>query len=197
MRLGLHRRRRARGHLTGVGIFGEHFAQGDADVSMRWYDRAAGIAGADLDVRSFVLSKVQPGRGTRPVAMGTVLGSASIQRGGALSANVMVEGVSLSPHRRAGLTRRARWRGASPGMAHVGGELDDFRPDAEMVVRAELDVSGTRVREVPLPSSHLQLEMTQRFAQEKRSIGHTRCGAPIAPPFDKAAYLTDTTSHGE
>jgi translocation and assembly module TamB len=186
----------ARGHLTGVGVFGEHFAQGDADLSMRWYDRAAGIAGADLDVSSFVLSKVAPGAGTRPVSIGTVLGSASIHRGGALSANVMVEGVSLSRIDALGALAR-EVEGSVSGMAHIGGEMDDFRPDAGMVVRAELDVSGSRVREVPLPSSHLQVELTQRFAQEKRSIGRSRCGAPIAPPFDKAAYLADTTSHGD
>jgi translocation and assembly module TamB len=39
--------------------------------------------------------------------------------------------------------------------------------------------------------------MTQRFPQQKRAIGHSKCGAPIGPPFDKAAYLADTSSHGE
>jgi translocation and assembly module TamB len=186
----------AKGHLTGVGIYGEHFAQGDADVSLRWYDRAAGISGADLDVRSFVLSKAPPAAGTRPGAVGTVLGSASIHRGGALSANVMVEGVSLSRVDALGSLAR-QMEGSVSGMAHISGEMDSFRPDAGLVVRAELDVSGTRVREVPLASSHLQMEMTQRISQEKRSIGRSRCGAAIAPPFDKAAYLADTSSHGE
>jgi translocation and assembly module TamB len=186
----------AKGHLTGVSLYGEHFAQGDADLSMRWYDRAAGIAGADLDVSSFVLSKVQPGTGTRSMTVGTVLGSASIHRGGALSANVMVEGVSLSRIDALG-PLAGEVEGSVSGMAHISGEMDDFRPDASMVTRAELDVAGTRVREVPLASSHLQAEWTQRFPQEKRSIGRSRCGAPIAPAFDKAAYLADTASHGE
>ena len=57
---------------------------------------SAGIAGADVDLRSFVLDKVQPPTGTRAGATGTVLGSASIRRGGALAANVMLEGVPLS-----------------------------------------------------------------------------------------------------
>ncbi len=48
----------AKGHLTDVHAYGEKFAQGDADVSVRWYDRLQGIAGADIDVRSFVLDKV-------------------------------------------------------------------------------------------------------------------------------------------
>ncbi len=186
----------AKGHLTGVGLFGERFAQGDADMSMRWYDRSAGIAGADLDVRSFVLSKVAPATGTRPVAIGTVLGSAAIRRGGDVSANVMIEGVSLS-RVDALASMGGQLEGSASGMAHVSGSLDDFRPDAALVTRAEVDVSGTRLREVPLASSHLQVEMTQRFPQEKRAAGHSKCGAPIAPPFDKAAYLADTSSHGE
>jgi translocation and assembly module TamB len=186
----------AKGHLTGIGLYGEHFAQGDADLSMRWYDRAAGIAGADLEVSSFVLSKAPSGSGARPVALGTVLGSASIHRGGALTANVMLEGVSLSRIDALGSLAR-EVEGSVSGMAHINGEMDDFRADAGLVTRAELEVAGTRVREVPLPSSHLQLEWTQRFPQEKRSIGRSRCGAPIAPAFDKAAYLADTGSHGE
>jgi translocation and assembly module TamB len=185
-----------KGHLTGVTIYGERFAQGDADVSMRWYDRAAGIAGADVDVRSFVLAKTQPPTGTRAGATGTVLGSASIQRGGALTANVMVEGVPLSRVDALG-SYQQQVEGSVSGMAHLTGNLDDFRPDSGFVIRTELDVSGTRVREVALASSHLDVEMTQRFAQQKRVVGHTRCGAPVAPPFDKASYLADTSSHGE
>jgi translocation and assembly module TamB len=185
-----------KGHLSGVTIYGERFAQGDADVSLRWYDRMAGIAGADVDVRSFVLAKTQPPTGTRAGSTGTLLGSASIRRGGDLSGNVMVEGVPLSRVDALG-SYGQQVEGSVSGMAHVSGNLDDFRPDAGFVVRTQLDVSGTRVREVGVGSSHLDVEMTQRFAQQKRVASHTRCGAPIAPPFDKAAYLADTSSHGE
>jgi hypothetical protein len=64
-----------KGHLRNVVIYGEHFAQGEADVSLHWYDRQRGIAGADVDVRSFVLEKERPPAGTRAGASGTVLGS--------------------------------------------------------------------------------------------------------------------------
>jgi translocation and assembly module TamB len=185
-----------KGHLTGVSIYGERFAQGDAEVSLRWYDRVAGISGADVDVRSFVLAKSEPPAGTRAGATGTLLGSASIRRGGALSANVMVEGVPLSRVDALGSYGR-QVEGSISGMAHVSGDLDDFHSDAGFVVRTELDVSGTRVREVALPSSHLEVEMSHRFSQQKRSLGTSRCGAPMAPPFDRAAYLTDTSSHGQ
>ena len=185
-----------KGQLRQVAIYGERFAQGDADVSLRWVDRLQGLAGADIDLRSFVLDKVQPPAGTRPGATGTVLGSASLQRGGAVAANVMIQGVPLSRVDALGAFGH-EVEGSVSGVAHVTGNLDDFRPGAGLVSRAELDVSGTRVRDVALPNSHLAVQLTHRLALQKRSPGRTRCGAPIGAPFDKAAYLADTASHGE
>jgi translocation and assembly module TamB len=186
----------AKSHLSDVNLFGEKFAQGDADASVRWYDRVQGIAGADVDLRSFVLSKVQPPTGTRAAAVGTVLGSASIRRGGALAADVMIENLPLSRVDSLGSVA-PQLDGAVSGVAHVAGSLDDMRPDAALVATAQLDFAGTRVRQVALPPSHLEVGLTQRFPQQKRVMGHTRCGAAIGPPFDKAAYLADTSSHGE
>ncbi len=186
----------AKSHLTSAVVYGERFARGDADVTMRWYDRQQGIAGADLDVRSFVLDKVQPPEGTRPGATGTVLGSASIQRGGALTANVMLEGVPLSRVDSLGALA-PETEGSVSGVAHVTGNLDDSRPDAGFVARAELDIAGTRVREVALPGSRLDVRLTHRLTQAKNTIGRSRCGAPIAAPFDRAAFLADTSSHGD
>jgi translocation and assembly module TamB len=186
----------AKSHVLNAELYGERFARGEADVALRWYDRQQGIAGADVDVRSFVLDKVQPPQGTRAGATGTVLGSASIRRGGPLSANVLIEGVPLS--RVDALGPRARdVEGSVSGVAHVTGNLDDSRPDAGFVARAELDVAGTRVREVPFPPSHLDVRMTHRLTQAKKILGRTRCGAPIGAPFEKAAYFADTSSHGE
>jgi translocation and assembly module TamB len=186
----------AKSHLTDVNLFGEHFAQGDADVALRWYDRAQGITGAEVDLRSFVLSKVQPPAGTRAAATGTVLGSAAIRRGGALTANVMIENVPMSRLDSLG-SLDSQVEGAVSGVADVVGNLDDFRPDASLVATTQLDFAGVRVRQVPLPPSHLNVRLTQRFPQQKRVMGHTRCGGAIAPPFDKSAYFADTSSHGE
>ncbi|MDP9033851.1 MAG: translocation/assembly module TamB domain-containing protein [Myxococcota bacterium] len=184
------------GHLTNVRAFGERFAQGDADIALRWHDRQQGIAGAELDVRSFVLDKVQPPVGRRAAATGTVLGSVSMRRGGALSANVMIERVPLSRLDVLGQLGR-QIDGSLSGVAHVTGNLDDFRPDAGFVARGELDVAGLRVRDMALPSSHLAVKMTQHLAQVKHIVGRSRCGAPIGPPFNRAAYLGDTASNGE
>ena len=86
-----------KGHLRNVSLYGERFAQGDAEATLRWYDRRRGIAGAD---RRPALVRARQGaaaaRGHRAGASGTVLGSASLRRGGALAANVMLQGVPLS-----------------------------------------------------------------------------------------------------
>src|SRR5208337_3146519 len=104
----------------------------------------------------------------------TVLGSASIRRGGALAANVMLENVPLSRVDALG-TLAKEVEGAVSGVAHVTGNLDDFRPDAGFVAITELDVAAMRVRDVALPPSHLELRMTQRMPQQKRMTGHTKC----------------------
>ncbi len=185
-----------KGHMTNVSLYGETFAQGDADVGLRWFDRRQGIAGADLDVRSFVLDKIQPAKGQRAGQTGTVLGSASIRRGGALTANVMLEGLPLSRVDSLGKLAESL-EGSASGVAHVSGNLDDAQPNAGFVARAELDVAGTRARGIALPGSHLDVTMTQQMPQQTRSTGRTRCGASIPPPFDKQAYLNDASSHGE
>ncbi len=185
-----------KGHLRNVELYGERFAQGDADVTFRWFDRERGIAGAEVDLRSFVLDKVQPPVGTRAGANGTVLGSATLRRGGALAANVMLEGVPLSRVDLLG-SLAPQVGGSVSGVAHLTGDLDDFRPDAGFVARAEIDVSAARVRDVAVQGSHLDVTMTDRMPQQKRALGHTRCGAPIGPAFDPKAFLADTSSHGE
>jgi translocation and assembly module TamB len=185
-----------KGHLRNITLYGERFAQGSADVALRWYDRQRGIAGAEVDVSSFVLDKVQPPPGTRAGAGGTVLGSASIRRGGALAANVSLEGVPLSRVNALG-SFASQVEGSISGVAHVTGDLDDALPDAGFVARAEIDVSAARVRDVAVKGSHFDVRMTHRMPQQKHSLGRTKCGAAIGPSFDPQAYLADTTSHGE
>jgi translocation and assembly module TamB len=165
-------------------------------MTLRWYDRQHGIAGADVDVRSFVLEKT-PAAERRPTgAPGTLLGSASIRRGGALSANVMIGSIPLSRVSALG-SYASQVEGSVSGVAHVTGQLDDFRPEPGFVARAELDFTGTRVRGVALGDSHLDVGLTQRLNVPTRSLGRTKCGTPISPPFDRAAYAADTAPHGE
>ncbi|MBV9947866.1 MAG: translocation/assembly module TamB domain-containing protein [Myxococcales bacterium] len=183
-----------KGHLSRVNVYGERFAQGDADVSLRWFDRRQGIAGAELDVRSFVLDKVQPPTGNRAGATGTLLGSAMIRRGGALAANLMVEGVPLA-RVDALAALGPQVDGSISGVAHLTGDLDDFHAEPGIVLRGGFDLSGTRVRGVALPPSHVEIGMRHQFEPQKRSVGQSGCGAPIGAPFDLAAYLADEAVH--
>jgi translocation and assembly module TamB len=186
----------AKGQLADVTAFGERFERGNADMSLHWFDRQRGISGADVEVRSFVLEKMVPPAGERAGATGAVLGSASIRRGGDLSANVMFGGVPLSRVNALG-SFAPQVEGSVSGVAHVTGQLDEFRPNAGLVARTQIDVAGTRVRGVPLGDSHLDVRLTHKLAAPTGHIGKTRCDAPIAPPFDKAAYANDVTSHGD
>ncbi len=183
-------------HLRDVAIFGERFAQGDADMSLRWFDRQRGLPGAELEVRSFLLDKVAPAAGARASETGTVLGSASLKPGGVIAANVLLQNIPLS--RIDALGRLAtQMDGRISGVAHVTGDLDDFQPEPGLVTRAEIDVTSTRARGVVLPSSHLDVRMTHTVPWQRRSFGRTKCGAPIGPPFDKQSYASDTAAHGE
>jgi translocation and assembly module TamB len=182
--------------LSKVAIYGEAFARGNADVSLRWFDRDQGIAGADLDVRSFVLDKLQVASGARAAAAGTIIGSATLRRGGALTGNLSIEGLPLGRLDLLGSLGRDL-DGSLSGVAQVSGQLDDFQPNAGFVVRSTLDAARTRMRGVPLAPSHFDVAFTHRMPPEGRARSHSRCGAPIAPPFDRQAYLADASSHGD
>jgi translocation and assembly module TamB len=186
----------AKSALSNVSAYGERFARGDADVSLRWYDRARGIAGADVDVRSFVLEKVRPAGGIHAGATGMVLGSAMIHRGGALSANLSMDGIPLGRIDTLGALA-ADLDGTLSGVARVTGQLDDFLPDAGYTVRATLDAAGTRMRGVALGSSHLDVTLVDRMPQQTLVVATSKCGGRIGPAFDRRAYFADTSSHGD
>src|SRR5260370_17567758 len=118
----------AKGRLKNVVLYGERFAQGTAELAVRWFDRQRGIAGADVDLRSFALDKVAPDSRRRLGTTGTMLGSVSIRRGGALAANVMIDNIPLS--HMDGLGRFAsQVEGSVSGVAHLPGNPDAFQPN--------------------------------------------------------------------
>jgi translocation and assembly module TamB len=183
----------AKTHLLGASLFGESFDSGDADVELAWHDRQAGMAGADVNIASFVLNKaVGP-----QTSAGTVLGSATIRRGGALSANVVVDNVPLSRISSLG-SFASQVDGQVSAVAQVHGNFDDFDHDPGFTVQADVDVTPIRVRGVPLPQSHARIVMTDRGERHTRAGARvTGCGNPIGPPFDRDKYMHDTSSHGE
>lgn len=167
-------------------LFGERFDEGSADFEYRWIDRLAGVEGAEIDVRSVSLSKVKrQGR----AQVGSVLGSAMIQRGGDLRGSFVVQGFPLARANLLGAAAAA-FEGSASGVARVSGTLSDF------TVEADVDMTPIRVFDAPFGGSDLSVLVTQK-ASEARPIGKTSCGAPIPAPFDKAAYLADTSSRGE
>jgi translocation and assembly module TamB len=85
---------------------------------------------------------------------------------------------------------RSETEGTVSGIAMFDGTLDQFS------INSDVDVTPVRVRGIPLGSSHLHVRATQ-LNPPARALGKTRCGGPIAPPFDKEAYQNDTSSHGD
>jgi len=81
-------------HGERLNLFGEVFDDGDADISYKWTDRLAGIAGADIDVRG---ASLQQGSRVRPTSVrGSVIGSGSVRRGGVVSGQVVVDALPIS-----------------------------------------------------------------------------------------------------
>ncbi len=173
-------------HLAAVDLFGEKFDDGDADIDLRWADRAAGFAGADLDVHAFTLHKVR--REKDGATFGSLLGSATIRPGGRLHGNVVLEGIPLSRLQTLGSVG-PELEGTLSGIAQVSGTVDAFTADADV------DVSPVHVRSADLGASKLHVTMTQ-LPPKANIIGKTHCGAPLPGPFDKDAYAKDTSSHG-
>ena len=188
----------ARTHLTGISVYGERFTHGDADLSLHWHDRDQGLAGADVDVRSFLLGKASAlSNVPRAVDRGaTILGSGAIRRGGALSAHLAATRIPLSRIDTLGQLG-LEVDGEVSGVADITGTLDAFRPDVGFVVRSSLDLSSARVRETAIASSHIDVRVAQPLSPERRSIRTTRCGAPVAPAFDRVAYLASSRPSAE
>lgn len=181
---------RSSAHVSDVDLYGEHFEEGDLQFDLRFPDRQAGLAGAELEVDSFSMHKVR--RSTDGAAIGSVLGSVSILRGGELRGSAVVEGIPLS--RVQTLTKAlpadAMLDGAASGIVQIGGTVDAFS------ATANIDVTPVRVRGTPLGASHVRVTMSQ-FPGKTRVIGKTGCGAPLSAPFDKDAYLADTSPQGQ
>jgi translocation and assembly module TamB len=178
----------AKANAHDLKLLGERFDEGHADFEYRWMDREAGIEGAEIDVRSLSLTKSKKeGRG--PV--GSVLGSLSIQRGGDMRGNVVVQGFPLG---RADLLGRAAplLEGAVSGVARVSGTMNAFDVDAD------LDMTPLRILGAPFGGSAFHVKMTQKPGAQKATGRVTGCKAPISAPFDKKAYLDalETQSQG-
>lgn len=172
-----------------LNLLGEKFDEGHADFEYKWIDREAGIEGADIDIRSMSLVKSKKeGR----AAVGSVLGSLAIHRGGAMRGNLVVQGFPLG---RADLLGSAAsmLEGNVSGVARIGGTVNAFD------IEADLNMTPVRILGAPFGGSDLHVRMTQKPSAQKPTGRFTRCKAPISAPFDKKQYLAeqDNQSQGE
>lgn len=168
-----------------LNLLGERFDEGHADLDYHWLDQQAGLEGAEIDVRSLSLAKVKKeGRG----AIGSVLGSLAIHRGGQLRGSMVLQGFPLG---RADMLGSAAQKveGNASGVARIGGTLSAYEIDAD------LDVTPVRILGAPFGSSNLHVAMNQ-LPSKAKVIGKTPCGAPISAPFDKDAWARDTSVQG-
>lgn len=167
-----------------LNLLGEKFDDGHADLEYRWIDQQAGIEGAEIDVRSLSLTKVKKeGR----AGVGSVLGSASIRRG-ELRSNLVLQGFPISRTDSIGPAAKLV-EGSMSGVARASGTLAAWQIDADM------DVTPVRIMGAPFGGSNVHFSMNQLPVPPK-IVGKTPCGAPITAPFDKEAYLRDTSVQG-
>ncbi len=183
---------RARTRFAELALIGERFTTGEADFDMNWFDRARGLAGADIDVHSFALYK-QGSQGTR----GTIVGSALFRRG-RISGTASADGILVSQLNtlQKSLGEEAEnLEGIASATIHVKGDMDEFSKSPGLDVQTEVRLDSLRVRNVALPRSDFRVDMHQ-VVEPGVVAGRTACGAPIGRPFEKAAYLKDQRSKG-
>lgn len=179
------------GDVTGhdLTLLGEHFDEAQAAFDMRWYDQAAGLRGADLNLRTVTLHKVhKPGQ----AAVGTAVGSVTLTNGGNLRGNAVFESVQLSTLDSLG-DFRTQVSGSASGLLVIEGDLDAFD------VSGNVDVTPVRLRGTLLDSSALSFRLRQAPEQLDTESGKSptagkrksRCGLPIGAVFDPARYAAE------
>ncbi len=175
---------RAAAKLKKIEAFGETFDDGDVNLVYRWTDRAAGIEGADIELRSLVVHKAVTQGGKR--TLGTILGSATVQRGGALAGGVVLESIPLGRLQSLGAFAK-QVDGSVSGFARVSGKVSSIK------LESELDITPIHLQGVPFGASRAHVTMTQA-ASTSKPIGKTKCGGDVFADFDKEAYLREPTS---
>lgn len=168
-----------------LNLMGEKFDEGHADFEYRWFDQKAGIEGAEIDVRSLSLTKVKK-EGRAPV--GSVLGSLSVRRGGDLRGNMVIQGFPLARTDLLG-SAASLLEGSVSGVGRLGGTISAFHVDVDA------NVTPVRILGAPFGPSDVHLAIEQ-LPSKSKIIGKTACGAPIGAPFDKEAWLRDTSVQG-
>lgn len=168
-----------------LSLLGETFDSGTADFELKWFDRNAGLEGADVALRSITLVK----RGRAGRTSGSVLGSAAIRRGGDLRGNLVLEAIPLSRINMLDPVG-ASLEGSLSGLLRISNTVDAF------VVDGDIDVTPVRYRRAAFGASSLHVNVTQAPSTAK-VLGTTPCGGRLFAPFDKEAYVANTAKTGD
>jgi translocation and assembly module TamB len=159
--------------MAAMDLFDEHYDSLDSEFEYRWLDRDAADLGLDVDIRSVTLKK---GRGT-------LFGSGTIRRGGVVRAELVADELPLSHIQALGPIAKLL-DGSASAVGTVSGTLDELEADVDV------RVSPLRVGMSVLPASKLHVGLTP-VKKNARVTGHTRCGQPMTPPFDRAEFDRD------
>jgi translocation and assembly module TamB len=167
--------------VRNLKVLGESFDEGTANFDLNWPDRQAGFDGAEVRVNSFALHKRKRAEETR----GSVLGSATILRGGELRANAVFE--SMPIHRLDSLGAAADLlSGNLSGWANVTGTLERW------VASGSVESNTTRINGVRYGESNVAFNITQvppTPSGPEPVRPRTACGGVRSPPFDRESYL--------
>ncbi|MCL2822755.1 MAG: translocation/assembly module TamB domain-containing protein [Polyangiaceae bacterium] len=164
---------RVDGALRQLELYGERFDSGSFELDYEWFDREAQELGLRVDVNSFLLRKGE----------GTIMGQAAIRPGGQLDARAVASNIPISSLDAFG-SFGTLLDGQVFATAHVGGTIDMMEADVDA------RVGPLRIGSSVLPSSWIGVRLSPVGAPA-RTIGRTKCGNPITPPFDPVAYAKD------
>lgn len=159
-----------------ANLLGERFDEATFDLDFNWGDRQAGLDGADIRIRSFTLNK----RKRAGQTVGTVLGSATIARGGALRANGVFDSLPLSKLDSLGAGQELL-SGFASGFVTVSGTLSDY------LVTGSVDLTPIRINGVRYGASTAKFAMTQT-SEADPILSYTACKGPVRGAFNPATY---------
>ena len=165
---------RGAAHMSSMDLFDEHYDSLDTEFNYRWLDRDAADLGLDVDIRSLTLKK---GRGT-------MFGSGTIRRGGVVRAELVADEIPLS-HLQAMGPLAKMLDGTASAVGTVSGTIDEIEADVDV------RMSPVRIGTSMLPASKFHIGLAP-MKKNARIVGHTRCGQPMTPPFDRAEFERDT-----
>ena len=154
--------------------FEERYDSGSAEYDFRWTDFAATYRGMSVDVPTFQLTK-----GT-----GVMAGSFRMRPGAKIEGKLVGTAVPISEIDALG-DRVAHVDGeVTTAVGEISGTLDAVR------IVASGATSVVKLGEHVLPPSQASIRLEPRV-RPLESVGQSRCGQPIAGPFDAARYERD------